>query len=125
MSKLAAVIIALIALLHLYIAWFGLFQWESQGPVAFPDLPKELFAPTKAMAANQGVYNLCLAAGLIWSLLIPDSEWQRKVATAFLLFVAVAGVLGALPVSQDVALVQAGPALIALALLWLPVMRRR
>ena len=120
MPKLAKVIVAIVAILHLYIAWFGIFAWQGQGPSTFPDLPASLFEPTSAMAANQGVYNLCLAGGLIWSLFIRDSEWQRKVATGFLLFVATAGIFGAAQVSSDIALVQAGPAVIALLLLWLP-----
>jgi len=119
-SIFAKIMIALVAMLHLYIAWFGIFAWQVQGPATFPDLPVDLFRPTDAMAANQGVYNFCLAAGLLWSLLIRDREWQRKVASAFLLFVLAAGLFGAWRVSRDIALVQAGPALIGLLLLWLP-----
>jgi len=117
--------VALVAILHLYIAWFGIFAWQGQGPAAFPELPANLFQPTAAMAANQGVYNLCLALGLLWSLFIREAIWQRKVAAAFLLFVAAAGIFGAWRVSPDIALVQAGPAVIGLLLLWLPVRRRR
>lgn len=125
MSIFAKIMIALIAILHLYIAWFGIFAWQAQGPAAFPELPADLFPPTVAMAANQGVYNLCLAVGLIWSLLIRDADWQRKVATGFLLFVAAAGIFGAWGVSADIALVQAGPAVIGLLLIWLPQMRQQ
>ena len=125
MSRLAKIMIVLVALLHLYIAWFGIFAWQGQGPATFPDLPASLFEPTTAMAANQGVYNLCLAAGLFWSLFIRNVEWQRKVATAFLLFVAAAGLLGAWRGSLDIALVQAGPAIIGLLLIWLPLGKRR
>lgn len=125
MSRLAKIMIVLVALLHLYIVWFGIFAWQGQGPATFPDLPASLFEPTTAMAANQGVYNLCLAAGLIWSLFIRNGEWQRKIATAFLLFVATAGVFGAWRVSTDIALVQAGPAVIGILLLWLPVRKTR
>ncbi|WP_417623103.1 DUF1304 domain-containing protein [Parasphingorhabdus sp.] len=125
MSKLAKIMIALIVILHLYIAWFGIYAWQTQGPATFPDLPANLFSPTTAMAANQGVYNLCLAAGLVWSLCIRDATWQRKVGTAFLLFVAAAGLLGAWRISRDIALVQAGPAVIALMLLWLPTGKTR
>ncbi len=125
MPKLAKIMIVIVAILHLYIAWFGIFAWQGQGPTTFPDLPADLFPPTTTMAANQGIYNLCLAAGLIWSLFIRNSEWQRKTATAFLLFVAVAGILGAWRVSPDIALVQAGPAVIGLLLLWLPLGTRR
>lgn len=125
MSIFARIMVALVAILHLYIAWFGMFAWQVQGPGAFPEFPAELFQPTTAMAANQGVYNLCLALGLIWSLFIGHAEWQRKVATAFLLFVAAAGIFGAWRVSADIALVQAGPAVIGLLLVWTPVARRR
>lgn len=117
MSIFAKIMIALVAILHLYIAWFGIFAWQAQGPGAFPEFPADLFEPTTAMAANQGVYNLCLAAGLIWSLFIRNAEWQGKVATAFLLFVATAGIFGAWGVSPDIALVQAGPAVIGLLLI--------
>lgn len=120
MSIYAKIMIALIAILHLYIAWFGIFAWRTQGPATFPEFPANLFEPTSAMAANQGIYNLCLAAGLIWSLFIRDAEWQRKVASGFLLFVATAGIFGAWRVSPDIALVQTGPAVIGLLLLWLP-----
>lgn len=125
MSIFAKIMVALVAILHLYIAWFGIFAWQAQGPTTFPDLPASLFEPTTAMAANQGVYNLCIAAGLIWSLFIRDAEWQRKVASGFLLFVVVAGIFGAWRVSPDIALVQAGPAVIGLLLLWLPVGPKR
>lgn len=125
MSIFAKIMVALVAILHLYIAWFGIYAWQAQGPATFPDLPASLFEPTTAMAANQGVYNLCIAAGLIWSLFIRDAEWQRKVASGFLLFVVAAGIFGAWRVSPDIALVQAGPAVIGLLLLWLPLSRMR
>lgn len=125
MSIFARIMVALVAILHLYIAWFGIFAWQAQGPATFPDLPASLFEPTTAMAANQGIYNLCLAAGLIWSQFIRDPEWQRKVASGFLLFVATAGIFGAWRVSPDIALVQAGPAVIGLLLLWVPMGKKR
>ena len=103
MSRLAKIMIGLVALLHLYIAWFGIFAWQGQGPATFPDLPASLFEPTTAMAV----------------------EWQRKVATAFLLFVTTAGIFGAWRVSADIALVQAGPSVIGILLLWLPVRKTR
>lgn len=119
MSLSAKVVIALIALLHFYIAWFEIFAWTTRGPVVFDSFPADLFEPTKAMAANQGLYNAFLAAGLSWSLFIKDALWHRRVATCFLLMVLVAGIFGALTASPKIIFVQSLPALIGLALLWL------
>ena len=91
MTAIAMVIVGLIAALHFYIAWFEMFAWERRGPEIFRQFPEALFAPTKRLAANQGLYNGFLAAGLVWSLLIRDPEWQAKVASCFLLFILVAG----------------------------------
>ena len=119
MSFIAIIFIALIALFHLYIAWFEMFAWESRGPKVFSSFPKDLFAPTKTLAANQGLYNAFLAAGLIWSLLIQDSIWASNIATCFLIFVAVAGIYGAATASRKIFYVQALPALLGLGALYL------
>ncbi|MEO9633450.1 MAG: DUF1304 domain-containing protein [Parasphingorhabdus sp.] len=119
MRILASLCIGLIAALHLYIAWFEMFAWTTRGPAVFTAFPADLFESTTAMAANQGLYNSFLAAGLIWSLFIKDDIWQRRVATCFLLFVAMAGLFGAYTVSPRTALVQSVPAVIALLLVWL------
>ncbi|MBX2882328.1 MAG: DUF1304 domain-containing protein [Granulosicoccus sp.] len=111
---ISIVIVALVALLHLYILWLEMFQWESRGPKVFRQFPKDLFAPTKAMAANQGLYNGFLAAGLIWSLFISDSEWQSNIALCFLLFVFIAGLYGAVTASKKILFVQALPAAIGI-----------
>ena len=118
MSIAAMILVGLIALLHLYILWFEMFAWTSRGPKIFRDFPKDLFEPTKAMAANQGLYNGFLAAGLIWSLLISDPVWSVNVATCFLLFVLVAGLYGAATASKRILYVQAVPAAIALVAVW-------
>ncbi len=119
MYRAAAVVIALIAALHLYIAWFEIFAWTTRGPVVFSSLPLELFEPTTAMAANQGLYNAFLSAGLIWSLLIRDGVWRINVGACFLLFVAVAGVFGAATVSPRIMVIQTVPAVLGVVLLLL------
>lgn len=124
MYKIAAILIGLIAALHFYIAWFEIFAWVTRGPNVFSGLPLELFEPTKAMAANQGLYNSFLAIGLVWSLLIKDTQWRLNVATCFLLFVVVAGVFGALTVSQQIFFVQTVPALFALFFIFLNYRKR-
>jgi len=116
-------VVALLGLLHVYIAWFEIFAWETRGPVAFPSFPEELFPQTVDMAANQGLYNGFLAAGLFWSLLIRDRRWQYKVAICFLMFVLVAGVFGALTVSPSILMVQAVPATVGLVFVGLSLRR--
>ena len=119
MRLLTLALIGLIAALHLYIAYFEMFAWETRGPAVFPDFPKALFADTVVLAANQGLYNGFLAVGLIWSLFIADRPWQNRVVTCFLVFVLVAGLYGAATASVRILFVQAGPALLTLILLYL------
>lgn len=119
MRMASLILIALIALLHLYFAWFEIFAWESRGPKIFTSFPADLFAKTSAMMANQGIYNAFLAAGLLWSLTIKNRKWQQNIAACFLIFVVVAGVFGAVTVTMKILFIQALPAAIALVLLFL------
>ena len=92
-----------------------MFLWESRGPKVFTSFPDDLFAQTKVMAANQGLYNGFLAAGLLWALLfIKDVTWKKHVALFFLICVAVAGIYGALSVSKSIVFVQTLPAIFAI-----------
>lgn len=116
---LSKILIGLVTLIHLYIVWMEMFVWTTRGPKVFRGFPKDLFEPTKAMAANQGLYNGFLVAGLIWSFLIADPLWSKNVATFFLACVAVAGIYGAWTVQKTIFFVQALPALLALAFLYL------
>ena len=114
MATLALILIVLIILLQLYIMWFEMFAWESRGPRIFATLPAEMFPKTKEMAANQGLYNGFLAAGLIWSLLINDGAWSQNIALFFLGCIFVAGVYGALTVSKKIIFAQSVPAALAI-----------
>ena len=67
------------------------------------------------LAANQGVYNLFLAVGLIWSLFITEARWRFRVAVAFLGFVAVAGIAAAITIEFSSGLPQLVPSVLALA----------
>ncbi|RKE92297.1 DUF1304 domain-containing protein [Ichthyenterobacterium magnum] len=109
-------VIGLVAFIHCYILWFEMFAWETRGPKVFRHFPKDLFAPTKNLAANQGLYNGFLAAGLIWTFFIENSEWQTNVALFFLGCVAVAGIYGTLTASKKIFFVQALPAIIGILL---------
>ncbi|MBC8054905.1 MAG: DUF1304 domain-containing protein [Sphingobacteriaceae bacterium] len=119
MNTVAQVLILIIALEHLYILWIEMFAWETKGRKVFSKgLSAELFSPTKTLAANQGLYNGFLAAGLIWSLIITDIIWQHNVAVFFLACVSVAGIYGAFTADKKIFVVQALPALVALMVLF-------
>ncbi len=120
MHIIALLITLFIIAIHIYIMVFEMFLWESRGPKIFRSLPASLFPQTKVLAANQGLYNGFLAAGLIWGLTISDDHWQQQVTLCFLLFVLVAGLYGAYTAEKRILLVQSVPAAAAiLALLFL------
>ena len=114
---IAQILIGIIALLHCYILWMEMFAWTTRGRKVFRNFPADLFEPTKVMAANQGLYNGFLAAGLIWTFFIQDPEWKFNVSLFFLSCVAIAGIYGAISASKKIFYVQALPALIAIILL--------
>ncbi len=113
------IVIGLVAFIHLYILWFEMFAWESRGPKVFRGFPKDLFAPTKAMAANQGLYNGFLAAGLVWTYFIHDIPWRDNVAMFFFICVAIAGIYGAMTADKKIIFVQTVPAALGILLLFL------
>lgn len=94
-----------------------MFAWTTKAPKVFRGFPKELFPKTVTMAANQGLYNGFLAAGLIWTFFITNPEWKENIALFFLGCVAVAGIYGAITVSKKIFYVQAMPALVGIVLL--------
>lgn len=113
MATLAILLVALVAAIHVYILVLEMFLWRTpRGLKAFR--MDQAFADRSAtLAANQGLYNGFLAAGLIWGLLAADPVgFQVKVF--FLLCVIVAGLYGAATVSRRILLVQALPAVLAL-----------
>ena len=117
MSVLADVIIGLVALLHLYFLVLEMFLWDKPAGLRAFGQTKEAAAASKVLAANQGLYNGFLAAGLIWGLVLGAEGTGVKVF--FLSCVLIAGVFGALTASRKILFVQALPAAIGLVLvLW-------
>ncbi len=114
---LAKIVIGIVALLHIYFLWLEMFAWTTKAKKVFRQFPEELFEPTKTLAANQGLYNGFLAAGLIWSLIIQDAVWQIYVGLFFLACVAIAGIYGAITASKKIFVVQALPAILGIILL--------
>lgn len=115
MHIISKVIIGLVAVIHSYILVLEMFLWESRGPKVFTNFSPDTFELTKVFAANQGLYNGFLAAGLIWVLvLIKDVKWKRNIASFFLGCVAIAGIYGALTISTNILFVQTMPAVLGL-----------
>lgn len=114
MNTLSQLIVGFIAVLHLYILWLEMFAWTTRGRKVFKNIPEEQFEKTKVMAANQGLYNGFLAAGLIWSLSITNIDWSKNIAIFFLSCVLVAGLYGAMTASKRIFYVQAVPAILGL-----------
>lgn len=111
------IFIGMVAILHLYFLWFEMFAWTTRGRKVFKKFPPELFEPTKPLAANQGLYNGFLAAGLIWTYFIEDQIWKNNIALFFLGCVAIAGIYGALSAEKKIFFIQALPALIVIILI--------
>ena len=81
------ILIVVIDLLHLFFLWLEMFVWTTKAKKVFRSLPEDLFEKTKVLAANQGLYNGFLAAGLIWSVVIEDEIWSKNMAFFFLMCV--------------------------------------
>ena len=110
MDTVAAVLVLLVALLHLSFLVLEMFLWtKPQGRAAF-GTDADFAEASKTLAANQGLYNGFLAAGLVWGVLAD----QYDVQVFFLACVIVAGVYGAITVNRRILLVQALPAAVAL-----------
>jgi putative membrane protein len=119
MIWIANLLVALVAALHVYFLILEMFLWTKPlGLKTFRNSPEKA-QESAVLAANQGLYNGFLAAGLIWGLVQAVPGFAVQIKVFFLLCVIVAGVYGAATVSQRILLVQAAPAALALILLWL------
>lgn len=115
MTTLATVIVALVAMLHVYFLVLEMFFWEKPLGLRTFGLTPEFAKASKTLAANQGLYNGFLAAGLIWGISLDNNGNDIKIF--FLLCVLVAGIFGALTASRKILFIQAMPAAIALLLI--------
>jgi putative membrane protein len=107
-------LVALIAVLHLYILVLEMFLWETKLARRAFGTSAEFALNTKVLAANQGLYNGFLAAGLIWALVKGVPGAGQEVAVFFLACVLVAGLYGGLTAARRILYVQALPAAVAL-----------
>jgi putative membrane protein len=119
MTMLANVLVLLVALLHVWFMILEMFLWRTPIGLGTFGNTQQKADDSAVLAANQGLYNGFLAAGLVFGLLYPAALPALHIKTFFLACVIVAGLYGAWSVSRRILLVQALPALVALALTWL------
>ena len=119
MNMIANFLVAVVAALHVYFLVLEMFLWTR--PLGLKTFRNTIEKATESavLAANQGLYNGFLAAGLIWGLIHGNPGFAFQIKAIFLICVIVAGVYGAATVSRRILYVQAAPAALALILLWL------
>ncbi|HSK79938.1 MAG TPA: DUF1304 domain-containing protein [Thermoanaerobaculia bacterium] len=117
MSTVANVVVGLIAVLHIYFLVLEMFLWDKPAGLRAFGQTREAAAASKVLAANQGLYNGFLAAGLIWGLSLGEAGTSVKVF--FLTCVLIAGLYGAATASRKILFIQAIPAALGLALVLL------
>lgn len=121
MKTIITILIVVVALEHLYFLYLEMFLWTTQkGIKTFGLESKEFAQKTKVLAANQGLYNGFLAAGLIWSILIENEVFSKAIASFFLSCIIIAGIYGAYSTKKiRLFYIQSIPAIVILSFLLL------
>lgn len=119
MAWIANALVALVALLHVYFLILEMFLWTRPLGLKTFGNTQEKANDSAVLAANQGLYNGFLAAGLFWGLLHPAPAVAFQIKVFFLLCVIAAGAYGAYSANRRILFVQALPAALALIVLWL------
>ncbi len=118
MFTLANIFVGLVSLLHVGFLILEMFLWDKPFGLRTFGLPQEFATASKSLAANQGLYNGFLAAGLAWGLFSVEAN-GHSIKVFFLLCAIVAGLFGGFTSNRNILWVQALPAAVALALVWL------
>jgi putative membrane protein len=113
MNILATILVAFVALLHTYFLVLEMFLWDKPAGMRAFGLTQEFATASKSLAANQGLYNGFLVAGLVWGMMLGADGYAVKLF--FLGCVVVAGIFGALTANRKILFVQALPGALALA----------
>lgn len=114
MLLLSLVMVGLVAIEHVYILYLEMFAWTTRRVQRMFGTTPEFARESRALAANQGLYNGFLAAGLLWGLGHPDAAIGTQIQLFFLGCVLVAALFGGLTAKRSILWVQGGPALLAL-----------
>ncbi len=118
MEYIAKGIVLLIAIEHIYILVLEMFLWTTPRTRRIFGTSKEIAEASKGLAANQGLYNGFLSAGLVWGLLHPNAVFGTQVQVFFLLCILAAALYAGVTVKKSILLIQGAPAFIALCALF-------
>lgn len=118
LKTIANIGVFIVALSHLWFCILEIFFWQKPLGMKIFNLQQEFARQSAPLAANQGIYNAFLSAGLLWGLFSFDSSQAFNVKLFFLSCVVIAGIFAAITVNAKIFIVQAVPALITLALLF-------
>lgn len=119
MQAIGKILVAIVALEHIGFLIMEMFAWTTPTIRKAFGTTAEFATASKTLAANQGLYNGFLAAGLLWGIIQPDPMFARQLLIFFLGCVLVAGVYGGVTVKRSILVVQGAPALIALIIVLL------
>jgi len=116
MQTTLSIVVALVAVEHIFFLILEMFLWTKPTGRKIFGLTRQFAEDSKSLAANQGLYNGFLAAGLLWSLVQPDVDFAYRLQIFFLGCVLIAAVFGGITVKRSILFIQGGPALLALLL---------
>jgi putative membrane protein len=110
---ISTILVGIVALEHIYILYLEMFAWTTPRVQRIFGTTPTFASDSKALAANQGLYNGFLAAGLIWGIVYPQPDVGIQIKLFFLVCVLIAALYGGLTAKRSILFVQGGPALIA------------
>jgi putative membrane protein len=110
---ISTMFVGIVALEHIYILYLEMFAWTTPRVRRIFGITPTFATDSKALAANQGLYNGFLAAGLIWGIAYPQPDVGIQIKLFFLVCVLIAALYGGLTAKRSILFVQGGPALIA------------
>ncbi|WP_053377161.1 DUF1304 domain-containing protein [Paenibacillus sp. FJAT-27812] len=116
MQIVANIVVGIVAVIHLYILYLEMFAWTTPKGLRAFGMTQQIADASKTLAANQGLYNGFLAAGLIWGLVHPNALFGQQIEIFFLALVMVAAIYGGLTAKRSILYIQGLPALIGLLL---------
>lgn len=114
MHLISKILVATVALEHIYILVLEMFLWTSPRALRVFGMSMEVAEASKPLAANQGLYNGFLAAGLLWGLFHPNTHFGKQLQIFFLICVIVAAIAGGIIAKPSIVVVQGAPAALAL-----------